>query len=367
MTDDQRYILDEICALTEKEAPDAVIIAGDVYDKGIPSTEAMEIFDDFLVGLSKKKISVMVIAGNHDSAERLSFGSRLIEASGIHICPAYDGKTVRYTLEDENGPVNVYLLPFIKPSNVRAVHPDAEINSYTDAVKVAVSDMNVNAAERNVLVAHQFVTGAKTCDSEELTIGGLDNVDAGVFDDFDYVALGHIHSPQFIESGNKRIRYCGTPLKYSFSEARQHKSVTIAELGKKGELDVRLVPLTPKRDMVEIKGKYEEITARSYYIDREFDPERDYFRITLTDDTDVLNGMERLRVFYKNLLRLDYENERTAGGGETGGLTVEKTKSPLELFAEFFAGQYGAEMTNEQAEYMRSLISNIWEGKDETD
>ncbi|MCD8200587.1 MAG: exonuclease SbcCD subunit D, partial [Clostridia bacterium] len=240
MTDDQRYILDEITEITEKEAPAAVLVAGDVYDKGIPSTEAIGLFDDFLVGLSKKKIPVFVISGNHDSAERLSFASRLIETAGVHICPAYDGKTVRYTLEDENGPVNIYLLPFIKPANVRAVHGDAEIGSYTDAVRIAVSDMRVNTAERNVLVAHQFVTGAERCDSEEMTIGGLDNVDAGVFDVFDYVALGHIHSPQFIESGNKRIRYCGTPIKYSFSEVRQRKSVTVVELGGKGDIDVRL-------------------------------------------------------------------------------------------------------------------------------
>ena len=229
MLDDQRYILSSILSIIDDEKPDAVLIAGDVYDKSIPSTEAVELFDEFLVSLAKRKIRVLIISGNHDSAERLAFGNRLLDSTGIHISPAYQGTVEPVVLSDNAGVVNFWLLPFIKPAHVKRCHPDKNIESYTDACRVAIEKMAIDPAKRNVLLTHQFVTGAATCSSEELSVGGSENVDASVFDAFDYVALGHIHGPQNI--GCNRIRYCGTPLKYSISEENHHKSVTVVHLG----------------------------------------------------------------------------------------------------------------------------------------
>lgn len=230
MIEDQEYILKRIINIVDDEMPDGVIIAGDVYDKSVPSAEAVQLFDDFLVRLAKRKIEVFVISGNHDSPERIAFASRIMDASGIHMSPVYTGEIVPISMHDEYGEVTVYMLPFVKPVNVRRFCED-EITTYTEAVKHAVLKMNINPDNRNVLVTHQFVTGARRSESEEISVGGTDNVDAGVFDDFDYVALGHIHSPQ--NCGSDKIRYCGTPLKYSFSEARDKKSVTVVEIAEK--------------------------------------------------------------------------------------------------------------------------------------
>lgn len=243
MLEDQAHILKKILAVVDEEKPDGVLIAGDVYDKSVPSTEAVQLFDDFLVRLAKRKLPVFIISGNHDSPERLSFANRLIDAVGIHLAPVYNGVVEPITLSDEYGPVNVYMLPFIKPAQVRGFFPDTEITGYSDAVAAAIGRMNIDKTQRNVLITHQFVTGAQRSDSEELSVGGTDNIGAEVFCDFDYVALGHIHGPQNMDSG--RIRYCGSPLKYSFSEAAQQKSVTVAELKEKGTLEIHIVPLIP--------------------------------------------------------------------------------------------------------------------------
>ena len=234
MLADQRFILAQILQIIDGERPDGVLIAGDVYDKSVPPVEAVELFDDFLVQLAERKIPAFVIGGNHDSPERLAFCNRLIDASGIHISPAYTGAVQPLTLSDEYGKINLYMLPFVKPANVRRFFPEEPLESYTDALRTAIGGMHVNFAERNVLITHQFVTGAARCDSEEISVGGTDNVDSSVFDGFDYVALGHIHGAQNVSS--QRVRYCGTPLKYSFSEANQQKSVTVAELKEKARL-----------------------------------------------------------------------------------------------------------------------------------
>ncbi len=262
MIEDQEYILKRIINIVDDEMPDGVIIAGDVYDKSVPSAEAVQLFDDFLVRLAKRKIEVFVISGNHDSPERIAFASRIMDASGIHMSPVYTGEIVPISMHDEYGEVTVYMLPFVKPVNVRRFCED-EITTYTEAVKHAVLKMNINPDNRNVLVTHQFVTGARRSESEEISVGGTDNVDAGVFDDFDYVALGHIHSPQ--NCGSDKIRYCGTPLKYSFSEARDKKSVTVVEIAEKGNVTYRTVELVPKHDLVELKGTYAELTLKSFY------------------------------------------------------------------------------------------------------
>lgn len=263
MIEDQEYILTQILRIIDDCCPDAVMISGDVYDKSIPSAEAVTLFDDFLCRLSKRRIPTFIISGNHDSPERLAFGGRLLERSGIYISPVYDGNIRPVTLQDSSGEVDFWLLPFVKPGHVKRFYPDEEIGSYTDAVRVATQKMPIDRNKRNVLLTHQFVTGAATCESEELSVGGSDNVDASVFEGFDYVALGHIHGPQNI--GSSRIRYCGTPLKYSFSEAEHLKSVTLVKLEGKGQLELQVLPLTPKRDLRQLRGTFAQLTDPELY------------------------------------------------------------------------------------------------------
>lgn len=356
MLDEQEYILTEIINIIDSEQPHAVLISGDVYDKSVPSAEAVTLFDSFLCRLAKRRLQVMIISGNHDSPERLSFGGRLMEGAGIHLSPVYNGTVSPVILSDEHGKVYFWLLPFIKPAHVKRYYPDESIETYTDACRVAIAQMNIDPEKRNVLLTHQFVTGAATCESEELSVGGSDNVDASVFEAFDYTALGHIHGPQNILS--EKIRYCGTPLKYSFSEASHKKSVTVVELGAKGELAVRTVPLTPKHDMREIKGTYDELTAKSYYENTALN---DYLHITLTDEEDILEAMGRLRVIYPNLIKLTYDNTRTRRNTVIDSAEDVQCKSPLELFGELYELQNNQPMSDVQRAYAQELIESIWE------
>lgn len=360
MLEDQAHILKKILAVVDEEKPDGVLIAGDVYDKSVPSTEAVQLFDDFLVRLAERKLPVFIISGNHDSPERLSFANRLIDAVGIHLAPVYNGVVEPITLSDEYGPVNVYMLPFIKPAHVRGFFPDTEITGYSDAVAAAIGRMNIDKTQRNVLITHQFVTGAQRSDSEELSVGGTDNIGAEVFCDFDYVALGHIHGPQNMDSG--RIRYCGSPLKYSFSEAAQQKSVTVAELKEKGTLEIHTVPLIPRRDMVELKGSYQQLTLREFYENTTY--QEDYTHITLTDEEDIPDAVAKLRTVYHNLMKLDYDNTRTRHLAAISGAENVETRSPIDLFAEFYELQNGLPMSAEQTELVASLIEKIWEGEE---
>lgn len=359
MLDDQRYILEQILRIIDQERPDGVLIAGDVYDKSVPSAEAVSLLDDFLVRLAKKELQVFLISGNHDSPERMAFGRRLMTDRGVYIAPVYDGNVSALTLQDAFGPVNIYLLPFLKPAHIRAAFPDEEIQTYSDALGVAIRAMEVNTAERNVLVTHQFVTGAARCDSEDLSVGGTDNVDVSVFDSFDYVALGHIHGPQ--QAGRPEVRYCGTPLKYSFSEAKQQKSVTVVELREKGSVTVRTVPLTPLRDLVELRGAYEELTLRDFYQGTSY--QSDYVHITLTDEDDIPDGMSKLRVIYPNLMKLDYDNKRTRARGVVEGAEDVTKRSPLDLLEEFYQKQNGQEMGEAQRAFAKDLMERIWEGE----
>ena len=357
MLEEQDAILKQILNMIDEESPDGVLIAGDVYDKSIPSAEAVQLFDEFLVELAKRRLQVFVISGNHDSPERIAFGSRIMDVGGIHLSPVYNGDIKPISLQDERGAVNIYMLPFIKPSHVRRFYPDEEIVTYTDAVRVAISAMRIDKTQRNVLVTHQFVTGSAICDSEEISVGGTDNVDACVFENFDYVALGHIHGAQ--NCGSQRIRYCGTPLKYSFSEAKHQKSVTVVELGEKGELAIRTIPLTPVHDMSEIKGTFAELTDPSYYRNN---PIAEYYlHITLTDEDDIPDAVGRLRMIYKNLMRLSYDNARTRSNNVIMGTVDAETKSAYELFAEFFEQQNNVPMSAEQSAYMKELIEKIEE------
>ena len=357
MLEDQQYILTEILHIIDTENPDGVLIAGDVYDKSVPSAEAVALLDDFLVRLSRRNLRVFLISGNHDSPERMAFGGRLMESSGIHLAPVYNGKVTPVTLTDEYGPVKVYLLPFVKPAHVRRCFPEQEISTYTDALDVAIQAMNVDPIERNVLVTHQFVTGATRCDSEELSVGGTDNVDVSVFESFDYVALGHIHGPQQVS--RETVRYCGTPLKYSFSEAGHQKSVTVVELGTKGAVSVRTVPLVPLRDMVELRGTYEELTFRGFYEGTSY--QEDYIHITLTDEEDIPDAVRKLQIIYPYLMKLDYDNKRTRAGICLDGAEDAEHKSPLELLEEFYTRQNGQPMGEEQHAFARMWMEQIWE------
>lgn len=356
MLEDQEYILTKIINITDDEKPSGVIIAGDVYDKSIPSAEAVQMFDDFLTRLAKRNLQVFVISGNHDSPERMSFGSRLMDQSGIHISQVYNGQVEPFALEDEHGVINVYMLPFVKPAHVKRFS-DESIESYTDAIRVAIAEMKVDQSARNLLITHQFVTGATRSESEDISVGGSDNVDVSVFDGFDYVALGHIHSPQNCTS--ERVRYCGTPLKYSFSEAKDNKSVTVVELAEKGSLSVKTVPLIPMRDMVEIKGKYNEIMLKSFYENTSY--QEDYIHITLTDEEDIVDAIGKLRTVYHNLMKLDYDNKRTRSVSQVDGAVDVETKTPIELFSDFYELQNNQPMSDEQKAFVEDLIEQVWE------
>ena len=431
MLEDQRYILKQILTILREERPDGgVILAGDIYDKAIPSAEAVELFDEFLTQLAALRLRVFIIAGNHDSPERIAFGNRLMDRSGIYLSPVYDGHVKRITCPDRAAsvtlsaanavdlnagthsvesastsaatstcpPVDVYLLPFLKPANVRRFYPEETIESYTDAMRVAIAHMDIDPTHRNLLVTHQFVTGASRSDSEDISVGGSDNVDASVFAPFDYVALGHLHGPQQVRfqpapeedasdqdatpatSSTDRsespastventtvgpiIRYAGTPLKYSFSEARHHKSVTVVEIGEKkadGVVDVCISTreLRPLHDMREIRGSYEELTLRANYEGTATD---DYIHATLTDEIEIPDAARHLQVIYPNLMKLDYDNARTRGqGSERLELEQLEEKSPLDLFSELFEKQNHKEMTEEQARYVQAQMEKIWE------
>ncbi len=358
MIEDQKYILRRILAIADEEQADGVMIAGDIYDKPVPSAEAVGVFDWFLTELADHGKKVYAVSGNHDSAERIAFGAQLMSGRGVFVSPVYQGDPVMVSVQDPYGELCIYLLPFIKPAAVRHALegiPDLDgktlPESYQDAVALAVERMNVDRSKRNILIAHQFATGAGRCDSEEVSVGGLDNVDADIFDAFDYVALGHIHSPQYMK--RETVRYCGTPLKYSFSEAEQEKSVTVVELGGKGQVGISTVPLVPLHDLRRIRGTYLEVTARDFYQNMDT---KDYVQITLTDEEDIPDGLQKLRIIYPNLMRLEYDNSRTKQNRFIERAEEIEQKSELELFAEFYELQNNQPMSDEQTALVAQLI-----------
>ncbi|MDD6700792.1 exonuclease SbcCD subunit D [Mogibacterium kristiansenii] len=360
MMEDQEYILNRILEIMEEEQPDGLLIAGDVYDKTIPPAEAVRLMDDFLTAVAAKHVPVFLISGNHDSAERVAFGHQLMQGSGIWISPVYDGTIRHHTLEDRWGEVNIYLIPFLRPSVVRSFFPDVEIEDYTDALRTIIEDLQVDTSRRNVVLAHQFVTAAgalpETCDSEQLSVGGLDRVDGSVFSPFDYTALGHLHGPQRV--GSETIRYAGSPLKYSFSELHQKKSVTVAELRAKGETEIRQIPLQPQREMIELRGTFEEILEEAR---KKGELQTDYYHMILTDETDVVDALSRLREYYPNIMLLDYDNRRTRSQKEVEQLDRVEERTPGELFAALYEQQNGQEMDSDRKEYLDGLIREIWE------
>lgn len=357
MLEDQRVILTQIVDLAEEEKVDAVLLAGDLYDKPVPPAEAVTLLDGFLTQLSGGGIPVFAISGNHDSPERLAFAARLLAGEGIHLTAQYQGPQPPFLLQDEYGDVAIYALPYLKPALVRHWNPEADIASYEEAVSYALGQWAVDKTRRNVLLAHQFVTGGVTCESEERSVGGVDQIPAPLFAAFDYVALGHLHGPQSV--GRPTLRYSGSPLKYSFSECGHEKSVTLVTLKEKGQVEIQTLPLTPCRDLREIRGAYEEVTAKSFYqgTNRE-----DYLHVILTDEEDVPEAMGKLRTIYPNLMKLSYDNRRTQGVAEVTGAERPEEKTPLELFQDFYRLQNNQPMAPQQEALVRQLMETIWEG-----
>ena len=357
LLEDQEYILDQIVQKAAEERPEGIFISGDIYDRSVPSEAAVRLFDSFIVELSELGSKVFIISGNHDSSDRLAFGSRLMEDKGVYISQSYSGHVSPIVLNDSFGKINIYLLPFIKPSAVRRFFPDETISDYTDAVRTAVSEMAPDPHERNIILAHQFITGASRSESEDISVGGLDNVDASVFEPFDYAALGHIHGAQNIHAGN-HVRYCGTPLKYSISEASQQKSITVIDLKEKGDLSLQYIPLIPKRELREIKGKYNDLMLKSSYAGTNTD---DYIHVTLTDEDDIPDAIGRMRVIYPNIVKLDYDNKRTRTDSHLDPSLISKEISPLDLFKGFYKEQNGSDLSEKGEELISKLIEKVWE------
>ena len=354
MLEDQAHIFEQILKIADQEQAQGVLIAGDVYDKPVPPAEAVRLLDYLLSSFADRKIPVFFISGNHDSRDRLSFGAELFKKSGVYM--ASEGFLEKVDREDEYGELSIWLMPFLKPAQVRSVYPEKDIQTYTDAVRAVLEEADLDPAKRNILVAHQFVAGAVQCESEEVSIGGLDQVDVSVFDGFEYVALGHLHRPQSVT--RETVRYCGTPLKYSFSEVHDQKSVTIVELKEKGETAIKTVPLTPLRDMKELKGTYLQLTSRPFYEKQERDS---YFRITLTDKEDVMDAVGKLRMIYPNLMKLDYDNVRVRTQMQYEEMEAVEQKRPDEVVAEFYQVVNGRPLSDEQSKLVEEMMEEVWE------
>ena len=356
MIDEQKYILNQILEMMSEIKPDCVLIAGDVFDTGIAPVEAIKLFEQFLKSLSEIHTPVFVISGNHDSADRLSYCSDFIADKGIYISKSLGGDIEPITLSDEYGEVNIYLLPFIKPVDVNNIYK-MEFSNYTDAVKYVIDRMNVDTSKRNVLVAHQYVTGAMPSESEtSINVGGLDNVEKYIFDVFDYTALGHIHRMQNI--GSQSVRYCGTALKYSLSETGATKYLNVVEIKEKGTLKIDEIPLEPKNDMRQIKGKYDDLVSRKNY---EGTAVNDYIYAVLTDENDIPDVVSKLRTVYPNIMAISYDNVHTSQNNPEEVYQKYESRTPLEFFGELFKRQNNENLTDEDEKILKELISEIWE------
>ncbi len=353
MEDDQRYVFDQIIEYVEKEKPDAVIIAGDIYDKTVPSAKAVKLFDEFLTRLAGVNTAVLIISGNHDSAERLDFGSRILEKNNVYLKGTYEGNATKVELYDEYGVVNFYLMPFVKPSIIRA-YSDEDFSSYSDAMAFAISKMDIDSSERNILVAHQNVTHCgvnKTSDSELICIGNVDNIESGVFEKFDYVALGHLHSPQNI--GSEKIRYCGTPVIYSMSEKADDKSITVINIREKNNMTIKLLPLCQLHSWYDFKGTMDEALSREY--------NEDYARIILTDKEVIIDALYKLRKVYGRLIEMSFDTGSNTTYDECDH-TIEEVENltPRQAFANFYMNQLNEQISEEDLEYIDEII-NEWE------
>lgn len=367
MLEEQRSALLQAFQMAKEHGVDAVLIAGDVYDKNIPTIEGVKLFDTFLTALKAKNIPTFIISGNHDSAERLSFGRHLFEDADIFLSGTYEDEILKKTLTDEFGEVDIYLLPFLKPQQIEVAEGEEKPQNYTEAIRLVLNRLKINKNNRNVLLAHQFVGGGSIepdrADSETQSVGGVDMVDYRVFDDFDYVALGHLHGAQHV--GREVVRYAGSPVKYSFSEARQVKSATLVTLGSKtgnaeetaggtSGITIEKLPFIPVHDMREIKGTLRQLTSAEVL--EACDPD-DYVHITLTDEEEIYDVFGRLRAAYPNLMSLDFDNARTrAEGAVAPAGEAIREKTTMELFRDFFELQAGAELSPMQEQIMADII-----------
>ena len=358
MLEEQKYILKQIVEYAEREQPDAIIIAGDIYDKTIPSAEAVALFDEFLVALSRLGKTIFIISGNHDSAERIAFASRIMEASRVYLSPVYNGKVEPIVLQDNDTQFAFYLLPYLKPSLVQHyAEDDVTIRSYDEAMRYVIGRMHIDKTRRNILITHQYIAEAERTDSEDIMIGGLDSIDASIFEDFDYVALGHLHRPQ--SCGRATIRYSGSPLKYSFSEVKDHKSLSLITINGNDTPQVSLLPLNPLHDWYDLRGTYEQLTAKSFY--DKTDLQEAYVRITLTDEEDIVDGMRKLKTIYHRLTELCYDNKRTRAGFTLIGKPMDvRQLQPEQLFSELYEKQNAHPLSDEQKQYLNRLIDEVF-------
>ena len=354
--EDQKYILDQIVSIALSEGAQGVLVAGDVYDKGVPGVGAVNLWDHFLTALCENHLPVWAISGNHDSAERLAFGGRLLEPSGVHLASVFSGRMERFETRDEHGPLTIWALPFVRPAAVRAFLPDEAIENYTDAAAALVRAAAPDAGGRNILIAHQFVTAGSASPaasgSELLNLGTLDNVDASAFDLFDYVALGHIHAAQQV--GREEVRYCGSPLAYSVSEALGQKSVTVVDVGPKGQVSTKQVPLSPLRPLRRVQGPLEALLQSAV-------PSNDYIYARLTDKTPPLDPAARLRSVYPNLVRLEFVLPDVP---ETDAPALREIamRTPRQLFEEFYQSVHGRELDDEEKAFLNDVLGEEAEG-----
>lgn len=354
MIEDQKYILNEIIEIIKRESVDAVLIAGDIYDRSIPSEEAVKLFDSFLTELSRMGKSVFAISGNHDSDERLNFGSRLFTANRIYIAGRYDGKIEHIDVEDEHGVIHVWLMPYVKASRVAHFYPDEDTSTYDAAFRTAIGKCNVDSSERNLILVHQFVTGKSEepelsgSESVMLNVGTIEKISSDCFDSFDYVAMGHIHGAQAV--GRETCRYAGSPLKYSLNqrELNREKTVPVITLSEKGKVKVEKFPLKPLREIRRIKGELK------YLIENAVDTD-DYIYATLTDETIQFDAMSRLQEVYPNTMKLDYDNESTRAIQEFDGAADTEGKSFQELVFDFYKIINGSEPSEEEWEILQEV------------
>ena len=352
LLEEQRYALGEIERLCAQNEVDALLIAGDIYQRAAPQAEAMELFDSFVSALTAKGVKIFAISGNHDSAQRVSYFSQLIKNSGVYMSERFEGKLQTVECADEHGKIYIHLLPYIRPVHVRVCYPDEEIAAYTDAVKTVIAHSPVDFSKRNILLAHQFITGGEMAGSEEKTVGTLDNVDASVFDGFDYVALGHLHRPQKI--GREGMRYAGSILKYSFSEADDKKSAVLIDLGKKGEMTTTLLPIPFKRDVKKIEGLYGELMEHPYT--------EDHVWLCLKDEDVPPDAQRMLKTVFPHMRRLTVDNSKTKLDRDISGAESVQDLDAEALFKDFYAEQNNGQCPGEaQLKLFRSLFT--WEEK----
>lgn len=358
LLEDQRITLEHLLSDAEEAQAGAIVLSGDLYDRSMPSAEAVALLDWLFTEAADRGFEVIAIPGNHDSPERVAYGSALLERQGISVPPVFEGELASVCLEDDYGEVRFWLLPFLRPSGVRPHFPEAEIgSSYTEALRSVLEAAEVDPKARNVLVAHQFVIagGVEPARSDsELSIGGVEGVDAALFEDFDYVALGHLHQPQQV--GRPTVRYAGSLLKYSFSEARGQKSAVLVEMGPKGEVGVRLLPLRPPHDLREIKGPLAELVGEEALAAA--DP-GDYIHAIITDDEPPADALAQLRAAFPRLMAMDVENASTLHHADLSHVEASReVDDPLALFERFFEEQTALELTAEQRELLQEVFDD---------